>query len=207
MKTLVFDFETRKSPNADMFKPEFKAPRITKDGKPHASDKTEEEQYQAWAEGCALNYRTAEICMMGYISTHDLEDDNPVIVTGTEREIIDAFWDLYASHDQYITSNGEEFDFPMVKVRSWTHRIKPLTHAFDKRIPNHIDIMKRFTSGVYGKMISVHDMALLCGLDPGTKDTDISERFGYYLQHEPELASSHCMNDVNLTLQIAKIIL
>ncbi|GAB4388897.1 MAG: hypothetical protein Kow0025_10930 [Thermodesulfovibrionales bacterium] len=65
---------------------------------------------------------------------------------GTEKGIIEKFWNAVRSYDEIITFNGRGFDCPFILVRSAVHGIRPARELMPGRYDNsHIDLMDRLT--------------------------------------------------------------
>lgn len=66
--------------------------------------------------------------------------------TGTEKEIIQKFWDTVKNYKQFITFNGRGFDCPFIMVRSAVHKIKPVRDLMPNRYGDaHIDLFDQLT--------------------------------------------------------------
>jgi len=44
---------------------------------------------------------------------------------GTEKEVLEKFWNTVKAYDQIVTFNGRAFDCPFIMVRSAVHKLKP----------------------------------------------------------------------------------
>ncbi|MBI5188211.1 MAG: ribonuclease H-like domain-containing protein [Nitrospirae bacterium] len=74
------------------------------------------------------------------------EEEGIRFETGSEKEILEKFWDMIKSHDQFITFNGRSFDCPFILVRSAVHRIKPKRDLMPNRYNDtHIDLLDQLT--------------------------------------------------------------
>lgn len=74
------------------------------------------------------------------------EEDNVLYETGTEKEIIDKFWNIIRNCNQFITFNGRGFDCPFILVRSAVHKIKPKKDLMPNRYSDiHIDLLDQLT--------------------------------------------------------------
>ena len=132
---VCFDIETGENNRSELFKPEFKQPRITASGKPHASDKSIEDQLSEWKDKTPLSATTGMILAIGYnidskVIIHTLvpsEKDN-VLFHQTERSLIEDFWKFYTSWKQQRKSiwgfNIKSFDLPFIAQRSFFHGIE-----------------------------------------------------------------------------------
>ncbi len=66
--------------------------------------------------------------------------------TGTEKEIIQKFWDTIKNYKQFVTFNGRGFDCPFIMVRSAVHKIKPVRDLMPNRYGDaHIDLFDQLT--------------------------------------------------------------
>jgi DNA polymerase elongation subunit (family B) len=46
-------------------------------------------------------------------------------ISGTEKQILEKFWDYLGKHDRFISFNGRQFDGPFLMIRSAVHGIVP----------------------------------------------------------------------------------
>ena len=75
-------------------------------------------------------------------------DDSAVrFITGTEKEILEQFWQDITHYDQFITFNGRGFDCPFLMLRSAILQIQPtrnlMPYRYDASI--HCDLLEQFT--------------------------------------------------------------
>ncbi len=74
------------------------------------------------------------------------EEEGIHFQSGTEKEIIQKFWDVIKGYDQMITFNGRAFDCPFLLVRSAVHKIKPTKDLMPNRYNgSHIDLLDQLT--------------------------------------------------------------
>jgi hypothetical protein len=74
------------------------------------------------------------------------EEDNIRYETGTEKEIIEKFWNAMKTCSQFITFNGRGFDCPFILIRSAVHKIKPTKDLMPNRYnSSHIDLLDQLT--------------------------------------------------------------
>jgi DNA polymerase elongation subunit (family B) len=70
------------------------------------------------------------------------EEDNIRYEAGTEKEIIEKFWNCIKEYDHLITFNGRGFDCPFILIRSAVHKIKPKKDLMPNRYNDtHIDLL------------------------------------------------------------------
>jgi DNA polymerase elongation subunit (family B) len=75
-------------------------------------------------------------------------DDGAIqFVTGTEKEILEQFWQDISHYDQFITFNGRGFDCPFLMLRSAILQVQPtrnlMPYRYDSSI--HCDLLEQFT--------------------------------------------------------------
>ncbi|MBI4684406.1 MAG: ribonuclease H-like domain-containing protein [Nitrospirae bacterium] len=74
------------------------------------------------------------------------EEDGIKFETGTEKEILEKFWNTVKSYTQFITFNGRGFDCPFILIRSAVHKIKPSKDLMPNRYNGpHIDLLDQLT--------------------------------------------------------------
>jgi uncharacterized protein YprB with RNaseH-like and TPR domain len=74
------------------------------------------------------------------------EEDNIRYETGTEKEILEKFWNVIKDYKQFITFNGRGFDCPFILIRSAIHRIKPKKDLMPSRYNDmHVDLLDQLT--------------------------------------------------------------
>ncbi len=121
-----------------------------------------EEDIREVKESLSLYPLTGEIAAIGmlnpdtmrgavYFQTPDdsllpFEEEGISFQTGTEKEILQRFWDAIKGYDQFITFNGRGFDCPFIMIRSAVHRIKPSRDLMPNRYNGtHIDLLDQLT--------------------------------------------------------------
>lgn len=74
------------------------------------------------------------------------EEDGILFQSGTEKEILQRFWDSVKGYDQIVTFNGRSFDCPFILIRSAVHRIRPSRELMPNRYNGaHIDLLDQLT--------------------------------------------------------------
>jgi 3'-5' exonuclease len=79
---------------------------------------------------------------------NSLSDDGAIqFITGTEKEILEQFWQDITHYDQFITFNGRGFDCPFLMLRSAILQVQPtrnlMPYRYDSSI--HCDLLEQFT--------------------------------------------------------------
>lgn len=74
------------------------------------------------------------------------EEYNVRYEAGTEKEILEKFWDVIKGYNQIITFNGRSFDCPFILIRSAVLKIKPKKDLMPSRYnETHIDLLDQLT--------------------------------------------------------------
>jgi hypothetical protein len=97
-----------------------------------------------------LNPDTMKGCMLyqnGNGEKEQSEENGISYESGTEKEILEQFWDRLRSYNQIITFNGRGFDAPYLIIRSSIYRIKPTKNLMGYRYDykEHCDLLEQMT--------------------------------------------------------------
>jgi 3'-5' exonuclease len=75
------------------------------------------------------------------------EEDGMVFETGSEKELLEKFWDAVKTYNQVVTFNGRGFDVPYLMLRSALNKVKPsrnfMGYRFDHK--EHCDLLEQLT--------------------------------------------------------------
>jgi len=89
----------------------------------------------------------ASLFQNGNGASEFFEEDGIIYESGTEKEILEKFWDKAKSYNQVITFNGRGFDAPFLIMRSAVHKIRPtknlMGYRYDAR--EHCDLLDQMT--------------------------------------------------------------
>ena len=122
---------------------------------------TEEEKEEV-RDSLSFYPQTAEIIAIGMLDADSQKgfvfyqnSDQPLLPfeeegmryeTGTEREIIEKFWNVIKGYKQFITFNGRGFDCPFILTRSAVHKIKAGKDLMPNRYGDaHIDLFDQLS--------------------------------------------------------------
>lgn len=98
------------------------------------------------------------------------------IKAGTEKEILEDFWEGAKSYDIFVTFNGRAFTIPFLLHRSIAHKVKPSVEIARQRYitkqssPYHVDLMDEFSFYGAMKRPSLH---MLCQLYEIKEEKDL----------------------------------
>jgi 3'-5' exonuclease len=88
-----------------------------------------------------VNAETGRSCAMyevpGQTEVITRKDGNRTMISGTERQILEKFWDYLDKEDRFISFNGRQFDGPFLMIRSAIHGITPKRDLIGNRYRFH----------------------------------------------------------------------
>ena len=88
-----------------------------------------------------VNAETGKSCAMyevpGQTEVVTRRDGNRTLISGTEKQILEKFWDYLGQGDRFISFNGRQFDGPFLMIRSAIHGIKPKRDLIGNRYRFH----------------------------------------------------------------------
>ncbi|MBE0426250.1 MAG: ribonuclease H-like domain-containing protein [Nitrospirae bacterium] len=133
------------------------------------------------------------------------EEDNARYETGTEKEIIEKFWNTIKDYDQFITFNGRGFDCPFILIRSAVHRTVPKKDLMPNRYNIlHIDLLDQLTFyGASRKKFSLDMWCRTFGIkspkEDGITGYEVKELFkaGRYID-----IAKYCLGDLRATREL-----
>lgn len=180
-----------------------------------------EEDEEKVKESLALYPLTGEIVAIGMLNPDSLrgvmyfqapdaqiepfEEKGIRFETGTEREILEKFWDVIKSYDQFITFNGRTFDCPFIMIRSAINRIKPTRELMPNRYNGpHIDLLDQLTFyGATRKRFSLDMWCRAFGIESpkaeGITGQDVQRLFR---EHRYLDIARYCVRDLFATKEL-----
>lgn len=94
-------------------------------------------------------------------------DGNIAFIPGSEREIIERFWDRIKNFDQMVTFNGRTFDGPFLHIRSAMLGVKAsknlLPYRYDAN--QHCDLLDQLTFYGAFRRFSLDFICMAFGID------------------------------------------
>lgn len=181
MKKLIFDIETI-GKEYETFD-EFTQENLTRWIKDSEGEGQYDIKLQELKDGLGFSPLTGEVVAIGVL---DAEVDKGAVYfqapgqeqgtfdengikyeTGTEREILEKFWNIAQYCDEFISFNGRTFDAPFLMIRSAIHQIKPTKDLMSHRYlssqrfgAQHIDLLDQLT--FYGAVRRKGSLHLWC---------------------------------------------
>ncbi|MFA5088506.1 MAG: ribonuclease H-like domain-containing protein [Candidatus Omnitrophota bacterium] len=128
--------------------------------------------------------------------------------SGTEREILEHFWNHLQKCDQFVTFNGRLFDCPFVMIRSAIHKIRTHKNLVPYRYSHnpHIDLADQLSFyDALRRKFSLHMWCKAFGIkspkESGLTGLEVKDFFkeGRYRE-----IARYCMDDVYATKELFK---
>lgn len=145
----------------------------------------------------ALSPLTGVVLAIGILT----KDEDPVILTGEEPDILAEFWQrFHASNDYWVGFNSHSFDLPFVVKRSWKHSLH--VHGVRKgRYWNDrfIDLRDDWQMGDRQAKGSLDAIARHLGIEGKNGQ---GKDFARMFQLNPEKAIDYLKNDLRMTQEI-----
>lgn len=133
------------------------------------------------------------------------EEEGVNFQSGSEKEILQNFWDAVKGFDQIITFNGRTFDCPFILVRSAVHRIKPSRDLMPNRYNgSHIDLLDQLT--FYGASRRKFSLDMWCrtfGIkSPKSEGITGYEVKGLFTSRRYVDIAKYCLGDLRATREL-----
>jgi 3'-5' exonuclease len=88
-----------------------------------------------------VNAETGRSCAMyevpGQTEVITVKDGNRTMISGTERQILEKFWEFIDKDDRFISFNGRQFDGPFLMIRSAILGLPPKRDLIGNRYRFH----------------------------------------------------------------------
>lgn len=224
MNYLVFDIETIGKPFDEFDK---KSKEIFSQWAERGSDSDSnlEKQMEKIKEGFPLSPFMGEIVTISVIDKDgkgatyfqapdedikDYKDGDVQYRTGTEKEILEHFWEVAQHYNVFVTYNGRSFDVPYLMIRSAVHKVKPTKNLMSNRYlsmqrgATHIDLLDQLT--FYGAMWprpKLHFVTQAFGIEsPKQGDIDGAEVPKAFKDKRYKEIAEYCSADVVATKEL-----
>lgn len=161
MKYLVIDIETIGQPY-DEFDEKSKEKFHEWAARSASTDEEIEQELENVKEGLPFSPFTGEIVSIAVLDSdgkgavyfqapdsdlEDWEEDGTQYRVGTEKEILERFWEVAGHYNVFVTFNGRGFDAPYLMIRSAVHGVMPSKNLMTYRYQNgkghgtqHVDL-------------------------------------------------------------------
>ena len=129
--TLVFDIETlgKKFEDLDESEQDYLLNNLEKNEEDKEKAKNKTALYSIFGMVCAIGAYDIDSKngVVLSLSTKEIKPENGNFVYKTfdnEKELLEEFWKLTSKYEQFVTYNGDNFDFPYLMIRSGINRVK-----------------------------------------------------------------------------------
>lgn len=158
-----------------------------------------------------LNPDTMKGCMLfqaGGEVLEKTEEDGIVYEVGSEKEILEKFWDRVNSYGQIVTFNGRGFDAPYLIFRSAVHRIRPTKNLMGYRYDTkeHCDLLDQLTfygaTRKYNLDFYARSFGIKSSKEEGVDGSMVGEMYkdGKYLE-----IARYCARDLVATKELFEV--
>ncbi|MDE3058250.1 MAG: ribonuclease H-like domain-containing protein [Bacteroidota bacterium] len=133
------------------------------------------------------------------------EDGLVQFKSGSEKEILEEFWRLITSYNQFITFNGRAFDCPFLMIRSALLGVRPtrnlMPYRYDAQI--HCDLLEQLTFYNTTRRFNLDFFCKSFGIespkDGGITGLDMRELFEAKRFHD---IAEYCLGDTKATAEL-----
>lgn len=150
----------------------------------------------------SLSAATAQILCLAYALEPPI-DSAVVVLNGTEREILQSFWELATEANLFVGHNVLEFDLRFIYQRSIIHRIKPSRELPFARFRNSpiFDTMHEWSK--WGREhVSLDLLSRALGIPSPKECLDGSQVYPYYRAGKLAEICEYCKCDVDTVRRV-----
>jgi len=206
-KTITWDLETIADKSVIPLLPPVKPDSRLKDSIKIEADIKKKEIEQIAKLG--LDPTTARICCFGWHDSRDahhymLESESPE----AEKKLLQKIWDILSTGDHFVTFNGNQFDVPMLLMRSLINRVRPAVQISTKKytITNHTDVravLSNWDSYKPGKLDFYSQLLLGKSPKDGMSGDMVQDTWDLELYDD---IGKYCEGDCEATYQIYELL-
>lgn len=140
----------------------------------------------------------------------DYEEDDIKYRVGTEKEILEHFWEVTRHYNNFVTFGGRGFDAPYLMIRSAVNGIRPMRNLLENRYlqyqrdAKHYDLvdMFNFYGAMWGRQPKLHFVAQAFGIKTPKGGIDGKEVPKAFEDKRYKEIAKYCMDDVVATKAI-----
>ena len=160
-----------------------------------------------------VNAETRRSCAMyevpGQKELITKKDGNRTLISGSERQILERFWDFLDRGDRFISFNGRQFDGPFLMIRSAIHGVVPKRDLVGNRYRLHPNCDLREVLNFNGALNSRQmrfNLDLACKsfgiVSSKTEGMDGRAVETLYRAGRHEDIATYCLEDVRATCEL-----
>jgi predicted PolB exonuclease-like 3'-5' exonuclease len=135
----------------------------------------------------------------------DWLEDNIKYSIGSEKEILEKFWQAIKYADRFVTFNGRGFDCPVLMLKSIMLGVKITKNLMPYRYANnlHVDLLEQLTFYNSYRKFNLDFYCKAFGIDsPKTKEINGHEVLPMYKNGEYEKIAKYCARDLTATREL-----
>jgi len=141
----------------------------------------------------------------------DFEEDGIQYRVGSEKEVLEKFWEVARNYYTFVTFNGRAFDAPFLMIRSAVHGVRPSRNLMPNRYlsgqkfgTQHIDLSDQLTYyGAVRRLPKLHFVTKAFNIespkDGGMSGEEVPQAFKDERYRE---IARYCMDDVFATKKL-----
>jgi 3'-5' exonuclease len=160
-----------------------------------------------------VNAETGRSCVMyeipGQTELETKTEGTRTLISGSERLILEKFWQFLGKDDRFISFNGRQFDGPYLMLRSAINGLKPKRDLVGPRYRHHPNCDLRevlnFSGTLYGRQVRFN-LDLACksfGIQSSkTEGMDGRAVETLYRAGRYEDIATYCLEDVRATCEL-----
>lgn len=159
-----------------------------------------------------MNADTGRACALyevpGQAELVSRRDGTRTFISGSEKLILERFWEFLGRNDRFISFNGRQFDGPFLMIRSAIHGLVPKRDLVGYRYGFHPNCDLRESLNFYGSLgrQSRFNLDLACksfGIDSSKTDSmDGRAVETFYRAGRHEEIAAYCLEDVRATSEL-----
>jgi 3'-5' exonuclease len=160
-----------------------------------------------------VNAETARSCVLyevpGQAELQIQSDGQKTLISGSERQILEKFWQYLGKDDRFISFNGRQFDGPFLMIRSAIHGLTPKRDLVGPRYRYHPNCDLRevlnFSGTLNGRQVRFN-LDLACkafGIQSSkTEGMDGRAVESLYRSGRYDEIATYCLEDVRATSEL-----
>lgn len=135
----------------------------------------------------------------------DFEEDGIKYSVGTEKEILEKFWQAIAYANKFVTFNGRGFDCPVLMLKSAMLKVKPSKNLMPYRYSAdfHVDLLEQLTFYGAARKFNLDVFCKAFGIESpkshGVTGHDVKPLFE---AGEYEKIARYCAGDLRATMEL-----
>jgi len=135
----------------------------------------------------------------------DFEENGLLYRGGSEKEILEKFWEVVKIYEQIITFNGRSFDLPYLMVRSAINEVRTSRNFMGYRYKSedHCDLLEQFTFYGATRRFSLDFYAKAFGIK-SSKDEGVDGKMVGEMYKEKKYleVARYCARDLQTTKEL-----